>query len=277
MAKKTNPLISIIVPIYNVEKYLPACLKSIANQSYQNLEVILIDDGSTDGSAQIAKDFTKTDPRFKYYHQSNQGQSSARNYGLELSTGGFISFVDADDEIKPNFIKKLLSAFTDTASFTACGIHRRHIKTNNTENIYTNSVHSRRNHESFKAYILRLLVTDGRLYPSVNKLYRAELAKQCSFDANLKFAEDTKFVLDYLKKIPSNPIFILAPLYIYNFGTETSTMRATSTNWENWQISYQNLKRWLDPHPTIKEKIWLRLVHLRWHISYHRSLRRAKQ
>lgn len=121
MAKKTNPLISIIIPIYNVEKYLPACLKSIANQSYQNLEVILIDDGSTDGSAQIAKDFTKTDPRFKYHHQKNQGLSAARNAGLKKTTGNYFTFVDSDDRIEPDMLKTMLTALHENhADIAAC-------------------------------------------------------------------------------------------------------------------------------------------------------------
>ena len=94
-----QPKISIIVPIYNTAKYLPACLDSIVNQTYQNLEVILVDDGSTDNSGVIANDYAKKDHRIKIIHQKNSGQSAARNAGLAKATGKYIGFVDSDDQI----------------------------------------------------------------------------------------------------------------------------------------------------------------------------------
>ena len=111
---------------------------------------------------------------------------------------------------------------------------------------------------------------------SVNKLYEAKIAKTLAFDESLNFAEDTKFVLDYLNKAPGDPNFVLKPLYIYNFGTTTSTINKTAINWQNWQTSYKNLKTWLGKKPTSSEKFWLHLVHLRWRISFIRSKRRAK-
>lgn len=113
---KNNPLVSIIVPIYNTAKYLPACLNSITNQTYQNLEIILIDDGSTDNSYQIAKNYTKKDPRIKLIHQKNQGLSGARNTGITNSTGVYLTFVDSDDEVKPKFIEELLTALQKTSA-----------------------------------------------------------------------------------------------------------------------------------------------------------------
>ncbi len=103
-----NPIISVIVPIYNVEKYLEECLLSIQNQTYKHLQVIMINDGSTDNSAQIAQHFVDTDSRFQLIQQNNAGQSAARNKGLEQATGDFISFIDADDYIAPNFYEMLL-------------------------------------------------------------------------------------------------------------------------------------------------------------------------
>lgn len=118
---KNNPLVSIIVPIYNTAKYLPTCLNSTINQTYQNLEIILVDDGSTDNSYQIAKDYTKKDPRIKLIHQKNQGLSGARNTGVAKSTGTYLTFVDSDDTIELNFIEKLLTALQKTnADISVC-------------------------------------------------------------------------------------------------------------------------------------------------------------
>ena len=268
--------VSIIVPIYNTAKYLPECLDSILNQSHQNLEIILIDDGSTDDSGKIVDAYAKKDSRIKVVHQKNQGQSAARNQGLKKATGDFISFIDSDDSISPDFYQKHLAAFDHNTSISVCGAHYKILKLKTTKDVYIDSLRPRKKHESNKAYILYLLTMDGRMYWSVNKLYHANIAKKCHFDQSLNFAEDTKFVLDYLKKSSGKITFVLEPLYLYNFGTETSTIKTTALKWQNWQTSYQNLKTWLGPHPTLKEKFWLHAVHLRWRVSYIRSKRRAK-
>lgn len=104
-------LVSIVVPIYNVEKYLARCLDSIRLQSYSNIEVIMVNDGSTDLSVNIAKEFEKKDIRFHLYSKENGGLSSGRNYGLVHAKGDYVCFIDSDDFIGKNFVQSLLSAF----------------------------------------------------------------------------------------------------------------------------------------------------------------------
>ena len=269
--------VSIIVPIYNAGKYLKKCLDSIINQSYQDLEIILVDDGSTDNSGKICDDYAKKDKRIKVVHQKNAGQSAARNQGLKEATGAYISFIDADDEIRPNFISKLLAPFEkNDTDITVCGIHYKRLKTHSAEDVYINPLRLRKKHESSEAYILYLLAVDGRMYSSVNKLYKADIAKSLAFDRSLNFAEDTQFVLKYLKKSQKNIKFVLEPLYIYNFGTENSTINKTAISWQNWQNSYKFLKSWLGKTKNLNEIFWLHMVHLRWRISFIRSKRRAK-
>lgn len=277
-SKVKSPKISIIVPIYNTEKYLHACLDSIINQTYRNLEILLIDDGSTDQSGKTADNYAKKDSRIKVIHQENKGQSAARNHGIKLATGDFISFLDSDDEIDSTFIESLLEPFTKNpkTSLSVCGMHYKRLKLDTANDVYIKPLRSHRKSESRKAYILYLLAIDGRMYSSVNKLYHTKTVKALSFDESLNFAEDTKFVLDYLKKSTGNIRFVLKPLYIYNFGTSGSTINRTATEWQNWQTSYQDLKAWLGSHPTPSELFWLHVVHLRWRISYLRSKKRAK-
>ena len=275
--KNQKPKVSIIVPIYNTGKYLEACLDSITAQTYKNLEIILVDDGSTDNSGKIADKYAKKDSRITVIHQKNQGQSTARNNGIKKATGDYISFIDADDKIKPTFIENLLTPFSDAStSLSVCGMHYKRLKQNTANDVYINPLRLRHEKESKKAYILYLLAVDGRMYSSVNKLYKTKTVKSLQFDKTLNFAEDTKFVFDYLKKAKGEISFVLEPLYIYNFGTSTSTINRTAVNWQNWQTSYQNLKSWLGPHPTLTEKFWLHTVHLRWRISFIRSKKRAK-
>ena len=103
-----NPLVSVIIPVYNVEKYLRQCLDSVLAQTYTKYEVLLIDDGSTDSSADICREYCKKDSRFKLYQKQNGGASSARNLGLENASGDYLFFLDSDDWIDVDSINKMV-------------------------------------------------------------------------------------------------------------------------------------------------------------------------
>lgn len=111
--KEKNKL-SVIVPVYNAEKYLNRCIRSILNQTYKNIELVLVDDGSTDKSVQICDKWTEEDSRVYAYHIKNGGPSNARNYGLKSATGRFIAFVDADDFLNPNMYEKMIESLIGT-------------------------------------------------------------------------------------------------------------------------------------------------------------------
>lgn len=108
-----NPLVSIIIPIYNTEKYIYECLNSLINQSYSHIEIIVVDDGSTDNSLCLLKELSDKDNRLKVFSQPNQGVSAARNLALSKATGTYVMFVDADDWIDPHTIEKCLQAIGD--------------------------------------------------------------------------------------------------------------------------------------------------------------------
>lgn len=118
--KENKPLISVIVPIYKVENYLNCCVNSIINQTYKNLEIILIDDGSPDKCGKICDDFNKEDTRIKVIHKKNNGLGSARNTGLDVCNGEYISFVDSDDYIMPDLIESLYNEIYD-CDYVSCG------------------------------------------------------------------------------------------------------------------------------------------------------------
>lgn len=115
-----HKLISVIVPVYNVEEYLEECLDSIKYQTHKNIEVILVNDGSTDGSKEICELYCKNDSRFKLINQVNQGLSEARNVGLQESVGEYIFFVDSDDVIKVDILETLLIFMTDNVDIVGC-------------------------------------------------------------------------------------------------------------------------------------------------------------
>ena len=111
-----SDLISIIVPVYNVEKYLDRCIQSIVEQTYRNLEIILVDDGSTDGSEKICDSWAVKDNRIRVIRQNNMGGGAARNAALDVAKGDFIAFVDSDDYIEPNAITTMVNALLPISS-----------------------------------------------------------------------------------------------------------------------------------------------------------------
>ena len=115
-------MISVIIPVYNVEKYLKKCLSSILKQTYKNFEIIVVDDGSTDKSGEIIESFKKKYPKkIKAYHKKNEGVSIARNYAIERASGEYLAFIDSDDFIEPDFLEKLYNtAIKDDLDITIC-------------------------------------------------------------------------------------------------------------------------------------------------------------
>lgn len=118
--ENTNDLISVIVPVYNVEKYLSQCINSLINQTFKNLEIILVDDGSLDNSGKICDEFSEMDSRIIVIHKENNGLSSARNAGLKIAKGNFIGFVDSDDWLDENMYEILFKLIKDNDSDISC-------------------------------------------------------------------------------------------------------------------------------------------------------------
>ena len=117
---KSKKLISIIVPVYNVENYMEECLDSIKNQTHKDIEVILVNDGSTDGSREICEQYCEKDSRFKLINQENQGLSEARNVGVRASIGEYIFFVDSDDVVKVDILEILLPFMAEDVDIVGC-------------------------------------------------------------------------------------------------------------------------------------------------------------
>ena len=113
------PLITVIIPIYNIKEYLPRCVHSVTSQTYSRLEILLVDDGSTDGTALLCDQLAFEDVRIRVYHKKNGGSSSARNIGLRLAQGAYIGFVDSDDYIEPDMYEKLYQGIQETGAAIA--------------------------------------------------------------------------------------------------------------------------------------------------------------
>ena len=118
--QKGKHLISVIVPVYNVQYFLDDCVKSIVEQSYDNLEIVLVDDGSTDSSREKCDKWGLADSRIRVIHQKNAGLSGARNTGISIAKGDYIAFIDSDDWVTKEYLSYLLFLFEDSCSITAC-------------------------------------------------------------------------------------------------------------------------------------------------------------
>lgn len=196
-----GPLISVIVPIYNVEKYIYKSIESVRNQTYQNLEIILVDDGSQDNCGRIADEFAQKDKRIKVIHKENGGLSDARNAGLRIASGLYIYFFDSDDLMTSNLIETALSVYMRTDTDLVCFNY-----------IVYDEITGREKKTSFPVQSCKIrgrktnLVTAEYLgyrlgYCVWNKLYRADIIKKNRIffvDNSQIFAEDICFNLYYI-------------------------------------------------------------------------------
>lgn len=186
-----TPLVSIIVPIYNAELYLLECLSSIASQTYQNIEVILINDGSTDGSKEIAENICKKDQRFRLINQTNFGVAAARQLGLRNINGEFVIHCDSDDLMAEKAIEYLYKSITDNGSNIAVGAYTKQCSLG--DEFITHQVCDKND------FVLNILA--GKYHSSLcNKLIKAELCRNISFDENINYMEDKLFLAKVLKR-----------------------------------------------------------------------------
>ncbi len=190
-------LVSVIVPVYNVYNYLNDCINSIIAQSYSNLEIIIVDDGSTDDSGKLCDWLSTMDSRIKVIHKPNGGLSSARNAGLEIAKGDYISFVDSDDVVPTNFISQLLEVLKETkADISVCKIDRFRDDGKKIGKPFYPFKDGLYSAEQYISYILRHKVDTA----SWNKLYRATKVKNYKFIEGI-INEDFPFVISYLSRI----------------------------------------------------------------------------
>lgn len=182
--------VSVIIPVYNVEKYLDRCVESVVNQTYKNLEIILVDDGSPDNCPQICDEWAKKDSRIKVIHKKNGGPSEARNAGLEKSSGNYIAFVDSDDYLDLDcYEKAILNNDCDLVVFGLKLLYNKNIQYHcMNDNEYLNNNLEFFN-ESFVAHCFN---------SPCNKLYKRSVIEDIRFDPDFKYGEDYKFNMQIL-------------------------------------------------------------------------------
>ena len=216
-------LISIIVAVYNIEEYLRRCLDSILAQTYDNIEILLVDDGSTDSSAKICDEYGAKDTRITVIHQENRGLSGARNTALKVAKGDYIGFVDGDDYINPDMYERMINAMESSGAMLA-GCSYMQVGDGVEAWEYSDRVLELTKEEFMHAYIWD--DQPFHIYNSVwSKLFKKELVEGIEFPIG-KCSEDITYTGEALAKC-NKCVFIDAPLYNYVVGRTDSIMNSS--------------------------------------------------
>ena len=238
--KKDCPLVSIIIPVYNVAPYLREALDSVVNQTYENLEIIVVDDGSTDGSGDICDEYC-SDSRAVVIHQVNRGVSAARNSGLDRATGDYIAFLDSDDAYYPDFIKRMLVAI-ENADVAECQFTRHQLDLSS----HGEPVLMVKEGYYDRVQVLRALL-DGRLPPCVNnKLYRRKLWNEIRFREG-HFYEDWD-VLFRIYDLIHRLYFLEQPLAFRRIRPGSTTQSNSCKLAEDWKLMGDQIISFVESH-----------------------------
>lgn len=223
------PRLSIIIPVYNVEQFLNQCIESVVGQTLSDIEIILIDDGSTDKSGVICDKWKQKDPRICVIHQVNRGRISARKEGLRIATASYVGFVDADDWIEADMYQTLLDLmFKHEVDLVDCGYKRYVSETN--QAIHTDCVPEKKYEIDEMPYIKRCFsgcVEDCRMIQShCTRVYRTELIREAMVQIcnDIELGEDGVCIYWYLRKCKSIYVSHL-PLYYYRIHGGSSVQR----------------------------------------------------
>lgn len=233
--------ISIIIPVYNTENYIEKCIDSIIKQTYSNIEIFLINDGSTDNSLNICKKYEIIDKRINVIDIKNKGVSNARNIGLNLCKGNYITFIDSDDFVEKDYIKTMYNK----------------IKENNVDVVISNPIkfiNNERINEKNKIVdelilendnIIKTLLNDEYYYSVCwGKLYSKKVIKKVSFDTNLRIAEDLDFLLNVFNK-SSKILLIKEQYYCCNIRKGSTIRSGYNEKWnDEVKLCYQIIKKY---------------------------------
>ena len=231
--------ISIIIPVYNAEQYIDNCLKSLIGQTYKNIEIILVDDGSKDSSYDICLEYSKKYNFIKIFHKTNGGPSSARNLGISKASGDYICFVDSDDTVSEYYVEKLLENKADIV----LGGFIELINENKKNVKMCNSIQMFKDEE---IYIKFLEASESDIFNSPwCKLYKRNIIEKnkLRYDESLRMGEDLEFNINYLKYCKSM-IIIPDCLYYYNkIVVGSLTKKFEITRWDTEKKIYYEYKK----------------------------------
>ena len=240
-----NELVSIIIPVYNVEPYIDECVKSVINQDYENIEIILVDDGSTDNSGILCDELAKTDERIVVIHQLNCGVVTARNKGVIQAKGKYICFVDADDTIANNMIS-IMTAMMKDVDVVDCGVMQE--TKNGSVQKLRDGLEEGLYQKKYMEYLWKNMIryreddVEGILQYCFGKLYRKSILKRIfdKLDSSIKYCEDRELVYRYFLECKSAYI-MHNYLYFYRYRKDSCVRKSNETVMHDLNKLYTSL------------------------------------
>ena len=244
--------ISVIVPVYNVEAYLERCVESILQQTYTHFELILINDGSTDSSGQICDHLASQYENIKVYHIENAGVSNARNMGIQLATGSWVTFIDSDDFVTQDYLATLASAVEGlNVGFAIAPLH--HIKNGIVTDIPSHS--GKTELWSTEETMKELLMTTRTSFFPVAKLFKRDLLADEKFNTNYHLAEDALFLTELLLKTRCSCVFIDKPVYYYDHRDGSATTSVNRHVFDTIEVYKQIIAQVSQAFPNLKYEL----------------------
>ena len=271
-----RPLISIIIPVYNAESYIRRCIESVLSQTYKEIQVILINDGSTDNTLSILEEYSRSDSRIQLINKDNSGVSKTRNIGIDISDGEYIGFVDADDYLEPEMYEKLYNAIKKTAADVACCGYYQDFDTYKYEISVDDSLlaDNKTYYElcgtnNILGQYFRQDIRSGIGDGNWNKLFRKDIISDIRYD-NTLYCEDVDFQIKVFEKC-KKVVCIKEMLYHY----VDNSFSATKKEFNDSKAGALNvvddvLNRMLSTYPDIKTQAYA--FHLTWYISVLQDL-----
>lgn len=243
-----KPLISIIIPIYNVENYIGKCLESVIKQTYKNIEIILIDDGSNDNSKKICDEYSKKDSRIIVIHKDNEGVSIARNTGLSIAKGEYIGFLDADDYIEYDMYDFLLnSLIKNNADIASCSYNKVF------EDKVEKGIGFDKNLILNNSEAIKYTINKDVLFPSVwLKLFKKECIKNIKFESTIKISEDYLFCFNAVCNC-NKYIHLGQAKYNYIMRESSALHTINSINYDSYKVSKLILNKVKKTYPELLE------------------------
>ena len=244
--------ISVIVPVYNVEAYLERCVESILQQTYAHFELILINDGSTDSSGQICDHLASQYENIKVYHIENAGVSNARNMGIQLATGSWVTFIDSDDFVTQNYLATLASAAEGlNVGFVIAPLH--HIKNGIVTDLPSHS--EKTELWSTEETMKELLMTTRTSFFPVAKLFKRDLLADEKFNTHYHLAEDALFLTELLLKTRCSSVFIDKPVYYYDHREGSATTSVNQHVFDTIEVYKQIIAQVSQAFPNLKYEL----------------------
>ena len=244
--------ISVVVPVYNVEAYLEKCVESILKQTYTNLEILLVNDGSTDNSGELCDQLASQYENIKVYHIENAGVSNARNMGIQLATGSWVTFIDSDDFVTQDYLATLASAVEGVnVGFVIAPLH--HIKNGIVTDIPSHS--EKTELWSTEETMKELLMTTRTSFFPVAKLFKRDLLADEKFNTNYHLAEDALFLTELLLKTRCSSVFIDKPVYYYDHREGSATTSVNRYVFDTIEVYKQIIAQVSQVFPNLKYEL----------------------